>query len=93
MPICKFPRVPAVFCEYLRKSAVFCGNLRFPNLEEDKRATTNVQNGLVFFSSFSFIIFSSLCTKTVVKPLNSKKKSWRKNDEKLWKSAEKCQKV
>ena len=25
--------------------------------EEDKRATTNVQNGLVFFFLFSFIIF------------------------------------
>ena len=32
---------------------------------------------------FSFILFSSLCTKAVVKPLNSKKKSWRKNYEKL----------
>ena len=51
--------------------------------EEDKRATTNVQNGLVFFFLFSFVIFSSLLTKTVVKPLNSKKKSWRKNSEKL----------
>ena len=29
------------------------------SLEEDKRATTNVQNGLVFFL-FSFILFSSL---------------------------------
>ena len=28
--------------------------------EEDKRATTNVQNGLVFFFIFSFIIFSYL---------------------------------
>ena len=25
--------------------------------EEDKRATTNVQNGLVFFFLFSFILF------------------------------------
>ena len=35
--------------------------------------------------------------KTVVKPLNSKKKSWRKNAEKLWKKCEnvvkKCQSV
>ena len=28
--------------------------------EEDKRATTNVQNGLVFFFLFSFILLSSL---------------------------------
>ena len=28
-------------------------------LEEDKRATTNVQNGLVFFFLFSFGLFSS----------------------------------
>ena len=28
--------------------------------EEDIRATTNVQNGLVFFFLFSFILFSSL---------------------------------
>ena len=62
--------------------------------EEDKRATTNVQNGLVFFFSFSFIIFSSLWTKTVVKPLDSKRKSWRKNSEKLWKNCVKmCGKV
>ena len=30
------------------------------NSEEDKRATTNVQNGLVFFFLFSFILFSDL---------------------------------
>ena len=63
------------------------------NLEEDKRATTNVQNGLVFFFLFSFIIFSSLLTKTVVKPLNAKKKSWRENSEKLRKSVKMCGKV
>ena len=51
--------------------------------EEDKRATINVQNGLVFFFLISFIIFSSLGAKTVVKSLNSKKKSWRKSSEKL----------
>ena len=28
--------------------------------EEEKRATTNVLNGLVFFFLFSFILFSSL---------------------------------
>ena len=28
--------------------------------EEDKRATTNVQNGFVFFFLFSFILFYSL---------------------------------
>ena len=61
--------------------------------EEDKRATTNVQNGLVFFFLFSFILFYYLCTKTAVKPLNSQKKSWRKNSEKLWKSVKKCGKV
>ena len=32
----------------------------FSNSEEDKRATTNVQNGLVFFFLFSFILFYSL---------------------------------
>ena len=45
---------------------------------------------------FSFIIFSSLWAKTVVKPLNSEKKSWRKNSEnseKVWKCVEKCQNV
>ena len=30
----------------------------FPDSEEDKRATTNVQNGLVFFFLFSFILLS-----------------------------------
>ena len=57
------------------------------NLEEDKHATTNMQNGLVLFFLFSFIIFSYLWTKTVVKPLNSMKKSWRKKCEKVPKSA------
>ena len=55
-------------------------------LEEDKRATTNVQNGLVFFFLFSFIVFSSFLTKTVVKPLNSKKSpggKMMKNSEKV----------
>ena len=46
-----------------------------------KRATTNVRNGLVFLFLFSFGLFSSLQTKTVVKPLNSKKKSQRKRYE------------
>ena len=58
--------------------------------EEDKRATTNVQNGLVFFFLFSLILFPYLWTKTAVKPLNSKKKSWRINSEKLWKSVKMC---
>ena len=69
--------------------------------EEDKRATTNAQNGLVLFFFFSFILFSSLWAKTVVKPLNSKKKSWRISSKKktlkmcdsVWKSAKKCGKV
>ena len=81
--------------------------------EEDKRATTNVQNGLVFFFLFSFILFYSLLfsfilfysllfsfilfysllSKRAVKPLNSKKKSWRKNSEKLWKSVKMCGKL
>ena len=61
--------------------------------EEDKRATTNVQNGLVFFFLFSFILFSYFWTKTAVKPLNSKNKSWRKNSEKLWKSVKMCGKL
>ena len=62
-------------------------------LEEDKRATTNVQNGLVSFFLLSFILFSYFWTKTAVKPLNSKKKSWRKNSEKLWKSVKMCGKL
>ena len=62
-------------------------------LEDDKRATTNVQNGLVFFFLFSFIIFSYLWTKTVVKLLNSTKKSWGKKCEKVPKSAKECEKV
>ena len=64
--------------------------------EEDKRATTNVQNGLVFFFLFSFIIFSYLWTKTAVKPLNSKKSRGGKilkNSEQVWKCVENCQKV
>ena len=63
--------------QYLRSAfqALCGGHRRFSSTlsEEDKRATTNVQNGLVFFFLFSFI-FSSLWTKTVVKPFNSKKK-------------------
>ena len=79
------------------------GNGSTQKSEEDKRATANVQNGLVFFILFSFILFYSLLfsfilfyslwTKTVVKPLNSPKKSWRKNSEKLWKSVKMCGKV
>ena len=45
------------------------------------------------FFLFSFIIFSYLWTKTAVKPLNSKKKSWRNNSEKLWKSVKMCGKL
>ena len=52
-----------------------------------------MQNGLVFFFLFSFVLFSSPWTKTAVKPLNSKRKSWRKNSEKLWKSVKMCGKV
>ena len=37
----------------------------------------------------SFILFSSLWTRTAVKSLNSRQKSWRQNSEKLWKSVEK----
>ena len=58
--------------------------------EEDKRATTNVQHGWVFVFLFSFILFSYFWTKTAVKPLNSKKTSWRQNSEKLWKKVWKC---
>ena len=55
-----------------------------------------MQNGLVFSFLFSFGLFSSLSTITAVKPLNSKKKSWRKNSEnsaKVWKCVSICQKV
>ena len=50
-----------------------------PNLEEDKRATTNVQNGLVFFFSLKKALIL--------------RKSWGKHFEKVWKSvksAKKC---
>ena len=48
-----------------------------------------------YFSLFSlfYSLFSSLWAKTVVKPLNSKKMSWRKNSEKLWKSVKMCGKA
>ena len=53
-----------------------------PSLEEDKRATTNAQNGLVFFLLFSF------------KSLNCKKSPGgtilRRSMEKCEKSAKKC---
>ena len=52
-------------------------------LAEDKHATTNVQNGWSFSCYsllFTFILFNSL---SVVKPLNSKKKAWKKDSEKL----------
>ena len=82
---------------FFRKKSQLPGKMRTEKLkylEEDKRARTNVQNGLVFLFLLSFIIFSSLCTKTVAKPLNSKKKSWRKSyEEKVRKSAKKCEKV
>ena len=46
------------------KNAIICGSMVFKHVaiipEEDKRATTNVQNGLVFLFLLSFIIFSSL---------------------------------
>ena len=40
------------------KEGPFVGHFQTP--EEDKRARTNMQNGLVFFFLFSFIIFLSL---------------------------------
>ena len=40
-----------------------------------------------FYLLVSFRLFSS---RTVVKPLNSKKKSWRKNPEKLGQSVKMC---
>ena len=52
-------------------SQVMLYNLR---VLEDKRATTNVQNGLVFFLLFSFILSRE--------GLNLKKSSWGKNCEK-----------
>ena len=56
----------------------------------------NVQNGLAFFFLFSFIPFSSLWSKTAVKPLKSKKSPGGKilkKCENVWKSAKKCEKV
>ena len=80
----------------LYADALFCALLR-PFLEEDKCATTNEQNGLVFFFLLSFGIFSSLWIKTVVKPLILRKSSaeqFLKNSEKVWwKCAAKCPKV
>ena len=64
--------------------------------EEDKRATTNVQNGLAFFFLFSFILFSYFWTKTAVNPLIPRKSRGGKilkNSEKVWKCVENCQKV
>ena len=72
------------------------------------RGRTNVQQltcemvwSFSFYCFWSlFVSLSSLWTKAVVKSLNSKRKSWRKSSEKLWKkcenvwrSAKKCEKV
>ena len=52
------------FCAifWLKKRGLMPGQLCMHVLdsEEDKRATTNVQNGLVVFFLFSFILFASL---------------------------------
>ena len=53
------------------------------DLEEDKRATTNVQNGLVFFFLFS-------ATKTLILRENPEGKVL-KNCGKVWKSVDKCE--
>ena len=47
--------------------------------EEDKRATTNVHNGLVFSFYYLFVSLNSNSRET----LNSKRKSWRKSSDKL----------
>ena len=60
----------------------FCGVMHRRRTNRHKRATTNVQNGWAFFFLFSFRLFQ-LWNETVVKPLDSKRKSWRKNSEKL----------
>ena len=54
------------------------GRFRVQILEEDKRATTNVQNGLVFF--FLFSLKKALILRNVL-------------GGNFWKSVEKCQKV
>ena len=48
--------------------------------KEDKRATTNVQNGLFLFF---FSLFYSLLSLLEQNPLNLKEKSWGKFSEKL----------
>ena len=53
--------------------------MQLKKLEEDKLATTNVQNGLAFLFLFSY-----------KKAFILREKSWRKNSEKVWK---KCEKV
>ena len=53
----------------------------YPSSEEDKRATTHVQNGLVFLILFSFILLREGL-------ILEKEKC-----ENVWKRAEKCEKV
>ena len=53
-------------------------------LEEDKRATTNVQNALVFF--FFVLLKKTLILRKVLG--ENSEKVW-----KVWKSVKKCQKV
>ena len=80
------------FCPLLFGVSKFCRT-------SNSRRRTNVQQLTCkmvwsFFFSFSFILFSALWAKTVVKRLDSKRKSWRKTSEKkLWKSAKMCGKV
>ena len=54
-------------------------------LEDDKRATTNVQDGLVFFFLFSFIFLR--------KGLILRETPGGKKREHVWKSVTKCEKV
>ena len=56
----------------------------FLNYEEDKRATTNVQNRFVQIFLLSFLLFCSPWAETL---LFWRGKSWGKNSEKAWKSA------
>ena len=83
---------PTAYCqtlrEVLRTSLSVCsleGILTLQVLEDDKRATTNVQNGLVLLLFFSY--YKSLTLK------KSPGGKLLKKCEKVWKSLKKCEQV